>query len=162
EGQDVFVSNLALDPGGRCLVSGMFDSVNGEPRLGLVRLLSNGGLDDTFRPPSSLDFSTCCASRIAIQPDGRVLILTFHQGIWLNEDGSVDSIFQLAPEILGADNRMVVTTNNQPILSINQSINQPIISNPSTLVRLQPNGSPDPAFHRAQFVTYLGVGQAGW
>jgi len=45
-----WVSAIHLYDDGRMLVGGVFDSVNGQPREGLVRLLQNGAVDPSFDP----------------------------------------------------------------------------------------------------------------
>ena len=68
-----YVHTMALQPDGRLLLGGQFNSVHGQPRLGLARLLPNGTLDAGFREPGPLGpFSW--VTGLAVQPDGKILI----------------------------------------------------------------------------------------
>ena len=58
-------------PGGRWLLSGAFDRVDGIPRAGLARFGSDGSFDPSFRPPDSLSEAS---PRVAVGSQGRVLL----------------------------------------------------------------------------------------
>lgn len=76
------ISQAAVQPDGKVLVSGYFDTVNGKPHKRLVRLLADGSLDSTFIP--SVEGSPTALA------DGKILV---HQGTTirrLNPDGSLD------------------------------------------------------------------------
>ena len=70
------VSDIAIQPDGKILVGGAFASFNGQPRLGVVRLNSDGSLDPSFVTDWSALSPTLNVSvnRVALQPDGRILI----------------------------------------------------------------------------------------
>jgi uncharacterized delta-60 repeat protein len=60
---------IVVQPDGKMLVAGQFQRINGQPRNGIARLLSDGSVDATFQPAwSSIVFAT------ALQADGKVLI----------------------------------------------------------------------------------------
>jgi uncharacterized delta-60 repeat protein len=63
---------LALQPDGRVLVAGAFDSYDWGPRWGIARANSNGSLDTSFDPGAGAGGDSVAA--MARQPDGRVLI----------------------------------------------------------------------------------------
>jgi len=63
---------IALQPDGKVLAGGRFDSFNGSTRNGLVRLNANGSLDPTFSASGFSGFTYVFA--IAVQPDGKVLL----------------------------------------------------------------------------------------
>jgi uncharacterized delta-60 repeat protein len=66
---------LALQPDGKVLVGGTFSTLAGGSRLGIGRLQGNGTLDAAFAPPSGpISFTTVQVRRIALQPNGGVLI----------------------------------------------------------------------------------------
>jgi uncharacterized delta-60 repeat protein len=86
-------------PGGKILIFGKFDSVNGVARNALARLENNGGLDTLF-DPSTAGIDAILA--IAIQADGKIVIAGrgFPQNsvlrgniARLNPDGSLDTTF---------------------------------------------------------------------
>jgi RNA polymerase sigma factor (sigma-70 family) len=49
-GSDAHRAHLVIQPDGRVLMSGLFDSVDGKPRPGYARLLSDGRVDESFAP----------------------------------------------------------------------------------------------------------------
>ncbi len=61
------VQAIAIQPDGKVIIGGGFDSVNGIQRLGMARLNKNGRLDASFNSNSS-------ALTIQLQPDGKVII----------------------------------------------------------------------------------------
>jgi uncharacterized delta-60 repeat protein len=70
-GVDNEVYALALQPDGRVLVAGAFDSYDWGWRWGMARANSNGSLDTSFDPGAGVDELIMAIAR---QPDGRVLI----------------------------------------------------------------------------------------
>ena len=68
------ISHLALQANGRILVAGGFDSVSGQARPGLAKLLPSGTLDSGFAPPA-LDNRIAA---LALQPSGAVVIAGYH------------------------------------------------------------------------------------
>lgn len=62
---------LALEPDGRLLIGGCFQTANGQPRPGITRVYSDGTVDTTFRPMP--DWRGCVFT-LALQPDGRILM----------------------------------------------------------------------------------------
>jgi hypothetical protein len=49
-GSDAQRAHLVIQPDGRVFMSGLFDSVDGKPRPGYARLLSDGRVDESFAP----------------------------------------------------------------------------------------------------------------
>jgi uncharacterized delta-60 repeat protein len=97
EGFDGLVTDMALQSDGKIIVTGYFQSYNGNNVNRIVRLLSNGALDPSFNIGSGFDAST---HAIAIQPDGKILVggaFTQYNGdswsgiVRLNIDGTADS-----------------------------------------------------------------------
>lgn len=90
------INALAVLPDGRILIGGEFDTVNGQPRAMIARLLPDGTLDTSFVPPTLNGGVT----GIDLQPDGRVVIVGEFTGLSgrdriarLNADGSLDELF---------------------------------------------------------------------
>jgi uncharacterized delta-60 repeat protein len=103
-----FVNAIAVQPDGKILVGGFFDSVNGVARQGLARLNADGSLDTGFVPP----FALSAVKAIAVQPDGKILVGgSFDLGIVngyrmivrLNANGSLDSSFNVIPSQINQD-----------------------------------------------------------
>jgi len=91
------VMAIAVQPDGKILVAGSFESFNGSPAGNIVRLDSDGGVDSSFSVGA--DGSVMA---IALQSDGGILIagdflnvnrIPCHHLARLNPDGTVDSTF---------------------------------------------------------------------
>ncbi len=103
----LYVFMSVPQPDGNILIAGNFNSVSGQLRQGIARLLSNGQLDTTFDPGPLLNVPIFSVMRplvysVALQTDGKVVIGgTFtningfdrHNIARLNSDGSVDTNF---------------------------------------------------------------------
>jgi uncharacterized delta-60 repeat protein len=68
-GADSFVTYLALQPDGKVLMAGAFDTVAGQPRSRIARLHEDGTLDTGFN--ATFDGTVWS---MALQPDGKVLV----------------------------------------------------------------------------------------
>src|SRR6185436_14894847 len=90
----------------RLLIGGDFSTIDGVTRLGVARLLPDGGLDPTFVP--NVDYPAVVLA-LAAQADGKVLVGGVFPSVGgvarksfarLNYDGSLDMAFDTGP---GAD-----------------------------------------------------------
>lgn len=144
------VENVLLQPDGNIILSGIFSTVQGQPRRALARLLPTGALDPSF--DAALPANTR-AGRLALQPDGKLLVLLGPNGILalrrLLPTGAADASWQpgtgfstpgIAPNFgalaVQADGNILVATsatlyNGTPI---------------GRLVRLLPGGTLDASF----------------
>ncbi len=90
--EHVGVSAAAQQPGGKVIVAGRFQEVNGFAREGLARLNSDGTLDPTFQPSSA-----GMISAVGMMPDGKVVVGGWPSGmqgmVKLNQDGTLDQGF---------------------------------------------------------------------
>jgi uncharacterized delta-60 repeat protein len=98
-GTTAFVWSLALQPDGKILAVGAFETFNRKPCRRLVRLESDGTVDATFNTDGGAD-ATIFA--LALQPDGKILVggdftrineVERNRIARLNRDGSVDVTF---------------------------------------------------------------------
>lgn len=98
-GADDFISCLAASPGGQWVIAGGFGSYDGQPRMRVARINSNGSLDPGFNPGDGPNGPVWA---VAVRSDGRVYIagdFTMVQGVprryvaRLNRDGSLDTAF---------------------------------------------------------------------
>lgn len=106
----VFVSSLALQPDGRILVGGDFETVTGigEPatRHNIARLTPDGSVDATFVPPPEYAFEGAgpTVETIVVLPNGQILVGGWSVAVRVigepgqhvqrfNADGSVDTTF---------------------------------------------------------------------
>lgn len=83
---------LALQPDGKILVGGAFNSFNGQSASRLVRLNANGTVDSSFTPPSL----SGQINDILVLPDGKIMIggsfnLSSSRLARLNTNGTLDS-----------------------------------------------------------------------
>ena len=97
----LFLSEIVLQLDGKMIVSGGFTIFNGVSKNRLVRLNSDGSLDNSFNVGLGTSSS---ASTITIQPDGKILIggnfdsfnsYTASKICRLNSDGSYDPTFNI-------------------------------------------------------------------
>ena len=153
-----FVASLAVDPSGRILVGGVFWDWGGHPIRCVARLQPNGELDSEFEPePLETDGEPGAGvNNIAVQPDGRIVLLGgFSAGseeegtrfgglIRLENDGRRDRSF--APRIwvyTTSTDALVVQPDGRIVLAGHAYSYD---GSMRTLVRLRPDGSTDTSF----------------
>ena len=99
-GSSVF--DTEIQPDGKILVGGGFITYNGVTVNGIVRLNTDGSIDDTF--DTGVGALGGVVRSIKVQPDGKILIggnfgnfnYNYHKGIVrLNSDGSFDDTFSV-------------------------------------------------------------------
>ena len=100
-GFDSTVETIVLQSDGKILVGGGFTTYNGNSRNGMVRLNTDGSVDNSFVYGTGFDSSV---KIITTQPDGKILVggdFTTYSGVGtnyivrLNSDGSVDNTFNI-------------------------------------------------------------------
>jgi uncharacterized delta-60 repeat protein len=93
------VYTIALQSDGKILVGGRFTSYSGVSSSGIIRLNTNGSVDNSFVVGTG--FNTI-VNTIALQPDGKILVggyfteysgVSYNNIIRLNDDGSIDESF---------------------------------------------------------------------
>lgn len=99
------IYNVALQPDGKIIVSGVFDyRFNGATKSSLVRLNADGSIDPTFNIfgviPNSAGATDSGSNKVVVRADGRIWVGTTRQTITqstvplrLNSDGSRDDSF---------------------------------------------------------------------
>jgi len=97
-----YVYLLAVQPDGKILVGGGFDTLDGQPCDGIGRLNADGSLDTSFNPQAG-PWSGYRADSLALQADGKILVGGDFIALggpcncsWLgrlNADGTLDSAF---------------------------------------------------------------------
>ncbi len=151
-----FVEDIALQTDGKIFVVGTFAGANSTPRNGIMRLGSNGVIDNTFSNPTFV-FSTNPDAhhlrRVIVQPDGKILIaggITAVNGVnrnliaRLNADGSLDMAF--TPNLDGLIlTDMVLQPDGKILVSRSPTVVQgnPV---PANIARLNSDGSLDSSF----------------
>ena len=91
------ISHVWLQPDGKVIIGGAFNSIDGYSRIGIARLNTNGVIDTSFLMPNGL---TPGPTALAFQPDGRLVVgggfgvsvPGFNQNylVRLNSNGSID------------------------------------------------------------------------
>ncbi|MCB1202984.1 MAG: delta-60 repeat domain-containing protein [Verrucomicrobiae bacterium] len=149
-GPDDAIYSLCLQPDGRVLIGGAFESYAATSRARVARLEPNGTLDSTFNPGSGFDDRVVS---LAMQADGKVLAAGFFtqlDGLSRNRiarmgvDGAIDGSFTPGS---GADGRIytIVMQADGRILvgGVFQSFNG---TARNRIARLNGNGSLDSSF----------------
>ncbi|MDX1906281.1 MAG: hypothetical protein SF053_04545 [Bacteroidia bacterium] len=105
---DGIITDMLLQPDGRIIIVGAFDSCGGVPRNGIARLHPDGSLDTSFDPGTGISIVpavpfTLFDPTAALQPDGKILLggedVTIYDGTpqpgitRINPDGSRDTTF---------------------------------------------------------------------
>lgn len=96
---NAYLVSVAIQPDGRILVGGRFDSYKGASREGLTRLNNNGSLDNSFTTEVTVPFTNTYITHLLVQKDGKILVggeSYFAQAkiiTRLNSNGSKDSGF---------------------------------------------------------------------
>ena len=89
------IEDVAIQSDGKILVAGNFIAINGVPKKGIVRLLSNGAIDSTFNPSvitPGMEF--VIVERVIVQPDGKIWIA----GSFRDNPSRVIAVFRLTSE----------------------------------------------------------------
>ncbi len=98
------VSTLAIQPDGKILMGGYFNTVGGTARTNLARLLADGSVDASFSPVVSSE-----PSAIVLQADGKILLGGIFSSVAgtarsylarVNPDGTLDAGFDPNPNFL--------------------------------------------------------------
>jgi len=150
-----YEEGFAVQPDGKIVVVGEFDSFNGQPAAGVVRLNADGSVDTGFSvgagvvPVTTTTYNYVDA--VTVQPDGKLLVsgvfATFNGQpanglVRLNPNGSLDTSFtspfntdsEATNVVLQPDGKLLVTGSL-------------LLGNASPgIVRLNTNGSVDTGF----------------
>jgi uncharacterized delta-60 repeat protein len=95
------VTEVVLQPDGKILIGGIFSSYNGTPANKIIRLNSDGTVDETFDSGTGFDEVVWT---ISVQSDGKILVggffsqyngVSYNRLIRLNSDGSIDNSFTI-------------------------------------------------------------------
>ena len=106
-----YVNSIALQPDGKIIVGGFFQSYNNVDRGKIARLNTDGSLDSSFNP--GIGVGNGEVNSISIQSDGKIIIvgnfidynnISRNRIARLNPDGSLDTNFNLGT---GASSRIV-------------------------------------------------------
>ncbi|HWH68517.1 MAG TPA: hypothetical protein VNT26_03990, partial [Candidatus Sulfotelmatobacter sp.] len=153
----VAVYSLALQPDGRILVNGVFDTIRRVERSFVARLNPDGSIDESFQldpqlQPSLGEFDPPL-NCVAVQSDGKILLggwfgldETVPRLVRLNADGSLDRDL-LTPSQTGGVEQIIVQPDGKLLLAGRFNFNND--TQWQTVVRLQADGTPDTVFPSA-------------
>ncbi|MCX6545926.1 MAG: Ig-like domain repeat protein, partial [Acidobacteria bacterium] len=136
------VWSIQVQPDGKILVAGDFDTLAGSNRPAIGRLNANGSIDTTFTSPFQTGTSIYA---IAVQPDGKVLVsggLAGSAGFILkrlNTDGSIDTTFASPLPTDGNTYAIALQTDGRILLC-------GYVGSAAYLYRLNSNGTFDETF----------------
>jgi len=109
-GFDAFVSDILIQDDGKIVVAGLYSTYSGVTANSLIRLNSNGGIDETFNVGTGFAVGSEYALKMGLQSDGKIVLAGLFTGfngvsansvIRLNSDGSVDNTFEIGSGIEG-------------------------------------------------------------
>jgi uncharacterized delta-60 repeat protein len=150
-GFDDGVYALALQTDGKILVGGVFNSYNGTPAGKIIRLNSDGSVDNTFDTGTGFTFSVFV---ITVQSDDKILVgggFATYNGqdrrkiVRLNPDGTLDNTFTTDT---GMDNivyNIYETSDNKIFVLGSFSVYSGVTSN--NFVKLNSDGTIDDTFN---------------
>lgn len=140
---DVRIDQLISQPDGRLLVAGDFVAFEGHVTPGLVRLNRDGTRDISFMPPADLELinlsSGDVSRRIALQSDGRILVLSSRGLLRLRADGRLDATFAPAGDTQSNVATFAVARDDRIYVGLSRE---------QVVTRLLSDGGEDPAFTR--------------
>ncbi|MDI9308714.1 MAG: T9SS type A sorting domain-containing protein [Limnohabitans sp.] len=150
-GFDAAVNSIAIQPDGKIIVGGIFTSYEGFTLGKIIRLNSDGTIDNFFN--YLIGFNTTVSS-IVIQPDGKILVggnFTTYKGITenriirLNSDGTKDTSFNVGT---GFDNKInsIAIQPDGKILVGGEFLNYKGITE-NRIIRLNSDGTKDTTFN---------------
>ncbi|MCU0436394.1 MAG: putative Ig domain-containing protein [Raineya sp.] len=150
-GFDNSVDVMSLQPDGKILVAGGFNDYNGTTCSDVVRLNSNGSLDNTFSPTGT-GFDS--APRIFLfQSDGKILVggiyeyngVVYNELARLNANGTIDNTFNIGTGFDNSVNDISFQPNGKILVMGGFTSYNGTPSN--GLIQLNPNGTIDATFN---------------
>jgi uncharacterized delta-60 repeat protein len=150
DGSSPHVYTLAIQPDGKVLIGGHFDSYNGNSRNYIARLNSNGTLDAEFVPATAVHTDVF---KIAVQTDGKILV-GGDNILRLNSDGALDDTFT------GSTNNSVHDLAIQPLdgkIIIGGNFSKVDTIDRAGVARLNSNGTLDTSFNPGTGTGAIGV-----
>jgi uncharacterized delta-60 repeat protein len=141
------VRQILQQPDGKILVAGEFLYANGVERRSIARFNTDGTLDTSFVPYLNSVSPPQIIQTIALQPDGKIVIGTWHGVVLqrLNADGSQDTSF--TSPLTSSSQVYAVTVQADGKILVGGSLTAPAAL---TFIRLNTNGTRDTTFNPGQ------------
>lgn len=151
-GADATIEALFVQPDGKILLGGRFDTFNGLSYSRIVRLNTDGSIDGGFSIGIGFDKNVYA---IDLQSDGKIIVggsfLNYNGNskkriLRLNSNGVLDAAFESGTGFSNGEVRSILVQPDNRIL-VGGTFSGNYNGNPSLrLLRLQANGSYDPSF----------------
>ena len=150
-GFDNYISNIILQLDGKILVGGNFTTYSGVTINRIIRLNTDGSIDETFNIGSGFDGGII---NFTIQSDNKILVggsftsysgVTSNRIIRLNTDGSIDETFNIGTGFGGNVRTIKAQLDNKILVGGNFTIYSGVTSN--KIIRLDSDGSIDETFN---------------
>jgi len=141
------VYNIAFQPNGKILCSGKFTSYSGVTANNIIRLNSNGNIDNTFVTGTGFNNEVY---DIALQSDGKILcggLFNLYSGITsnaiirLNSDGSIDNTFVIGSGFNNVVGTIALQSDGKILCSGQFTTYSGVTAN--NIIRLNSDGSID-------------------
>jgi uncharacterized delta-60 repeat protein len=152
-GAGSFVLSMALQPDGKVVIGGAFNTYKSTARAKVARLNSDASLDTTFNPGTGCNRT---AWNTSLQTDGKILIggifdafngASVPRYTRLNSDGSLDTAFHPINVSIHSDTAIyAITVQPDGKLLVGGSFAAYCSCNYTELMRLYPDGSLDTSF----------------
>jgi uncharacterized delta-60 repeat protein len=143
------VYTMALQPDGKVIIGGYFNSVGGLPRKNLARLHPDGSVDSAFL--NDMAGLNARPNSIALQPDGKILVAGWFESVngatryglaRLNSNGAIDPSFASICQSSSSAWAIAVQHDGKILVGGYLTIN----GQRYCLVRLHSDGTLDPTF----------------
>jgi uncharacterized delta-60 repeat protein len=133
----IFAIGLQQDQ--KLVIGGSFTTVNGQPRIGIARLNSDGSLDTSFTSPFIAGF----VRSLVCEANGKIVLTGIEVGSCrLNPDGSIDATFH-QPDVV---NTFVVAVQTDLKVFVGGDFSQIGTVTRQRIARLNVDGSIDTTF----------------
>jgi uncharacterized delta-60 repeat protein len=139
--------DVAVQPDGKILIGGFFQTINGVPRKYLARLNADGSLDNSFDASAE---ATAPVFTIRLKPDGKILfsslVILPSSGVakQLNPNGTLDRAFNPPQTVLGQIYTILLTADDKILTG--GSFSSPSGATLDSALVFNPDGSPDGSF----------------
>src|ERR1017187_397891 len=158
-GAEDAVQTLAVQSDGKIIAAGLFYNINGTANsLGIARLNTNGVVDGSFNPGTSVDYGI---NSVAIQADGKIILVggfTQYQGMSrngitrINANGLLDTTFNPGSGVNDQINSVAIQTDGKAVIGGNLTTFNGTARN--GIARVNSNGSLDTTFNPGAGVNF--------
>lgn len=158
-GAEDAVQTLAVQSDGKIIAAGLFFNINGTANsLGIARLNTNGSVDGSFNPGTSVDYGI---NSVAIQTDGKIILVggftqyqgTSRNGITrINANGLLDTTFNPGSGVNAQINSVAMQTDGKAVIGGNLTTYNGTAR--SGIARVNSNGSLDTTFNPGAGVNF--------